>query len=217
MADRNGSWLEKLAQVSTIAQLLLALGITGALTIGLQAALGAVLALSTIERVLLGVCGFVIALAIVLAGFNKYVLNRQPSGKEGRQLRKENRQLKAQNKRLLSENEWLRAETPQPNDEELIERCYEWSNELLPFLENRAREDPQTGMLSGERISYNNETIAQYNARFARPVGALLNDLALRGWITAEERKQFENPIILLTIQQIANRLAALSGRSNEG
>lgn len=211
MANNERPWLRDLAHIATIASLLVTLGIVGALAVGFEAFLGVVWGFSPLERILLGACTFFIALGLVLAGLETYVLDRRRLSRgESRQLRKEIRQLKAENKRLESENEWLRAQIPQPNDEELIKRSRYWSDELLPFLENRAREEPQAGVFSAEVRHHQQETIAQYNQRFAGLVGALLNDLEVRGWCTAKERKSFENPIMLLAIQQIANRLAAI-------
>ncbi len=136
--------------------------------------------------------------------------NRRRSTETSRELS----QLRGQNKQLREQVERLRAEMPKLNDEELKQRCLRLSEKLCQFfLGERAKEDPQTGVFSAETRAYHQETMAQYGQRFAGPVGALFGDLELRGWCDAKERKQFENPIMVLTVQQAANRLASIGHR----
>ncbi len=70
--------LENLAHLSTIVTALVTLGIVGAVAVGFQALLGALWILSPVERILFGVCAFLIALGLVLALAN-YVRKRRAS------------------------------------------------------------------------------------------------------------------------------------------
>jgi hypothetical protein len=65
---RIRTWLEDDAHVFTIASALVVLGVVGGVALVFQALLGALVALSPIERVLLGICAFLVVLGIILAG-----------------------------------------------------------------------------------------------------------------------------------------------------
>jgi hypothetical protein len=132
--------------------------------------------------------------------------------------------------RLEGEIERLRAWVPQPNDEDLAQRCCELSAEIFEFYKSQ-RENLVKTLQSGhgafflkgsEKSEWRSEEterqekwmVDRYSEQFGGPVSALCDDIETRGWCTPEERNRFENPTEPQDIRYAAQRLNAICRRS---
>jgi hypothetical protein len=99
-----------------------------------------------------------------------------------------------ENERLKEENKRLKAEIPQPDDEELKQRCLALSAELFKFLDKRDdlnnprtkaqlmglspfEEDPEKREQAQEATAYHKQTRRLYSEQYAGKVRELFKDV----------------------------------------